>query len=234
MANSKTVPYHLYPKRDKKWTPEEEEYLRQNYGKISAHETAEHLGRSRAAVGIRVIKLGIPRVKHTVSLNLAPVDASWLASAIDAEGCLYLASERRGQSRKYHSVILISNTNLDFVQHAMDLIGAGYIERIPARPSKTSNGFCRPLYNYHLKGRVVVGAVMKAILPYMIIKRERAELLIQASEIDDSRFATKRDEAKKDWALLESLWGLTQQMGKGRGKYKPTMMNPVRWVHFGA
>jgi hypothetical protein len=174
--------------------------------------------------------LGLPSVRHSKTITLSPVDASWLAAAIDGEGCLYLGKEGRFKSIRYSSVILISNTNLDFVQHAMDLIGAGYIDHIPARPSKTSNGFCHALYTYHLHGRIVTGAVMKAILPYVIIKKDRAELLIQASEIDDSRFASRREKANRDWARLEDLWCSYKQIGKGRGRIKPSRLNVARWV----
>lgn len=222
--------YLSFANRLKKWTAEEDGYLRQSHGKIPRKEIVGHLGRSWNAVCQRVLRLGLPPVKHSKTVTLSPVDASWLAAAIDGEGCLYLSGAHRYQGRSYHGVVLISNTNREFVQHAMDLIGAGYIEYIPARPSKTSSGFCRPLYTYHLKGRVVVGAVMKAILPYMIIKRDRAELLIQASEIDDSRFASRREKAHRDWDRLEALWCMNKQMGKGRGRNKPHRVNVAKWV----
>ena len=182
---------------------------------------------------MRVFKLGLPSVRHSKTITLSPVDASWLAAAIDGEGCLYLSKDDRFQNPRYSSVILISNTNLDFVQHAMDLIGAGYIDYTPARPSKTSQGFCHAIYTYHLKGRVVVGAVMKAILPYVIIKKDRAELMIQASEIDDSRFASRREKANRDWARLEDLWCGYKQIGKGRGRVKPSHFDAIRYIYFG-
>jgi len=222
--------YLSFSNRRKKWTAEEEDYLRQSHGVTPRKEIVEHLGRSWNAVCMRVFLLHLPPVKHSKTIALSPVDASWLAAAIDGEGCLYLEKIERCQSRTYRSVILISNTNLDFVQHAMDLIGAGYIDHISARPSRTSNGFCQPLYTYHLQGRVVVGAVMKAILPYVIIKKDRAELMIQASEIGDSRFASRREKANWDWARLEDLWNSYKQIGKGRGRIKSNRLDVARWM----
>lgn len=223
--------FRSYPKCNKEWTVEEDNYLRSTYAKIPRADVAEHLGRSYCAVGIRIIKLNIPRVNHSVSINLSPVDASWLAAAIDGEGCLYLAGEYRYKRKSYHSVIMISNTNLDFVEHAKEIIGAGYIRYLPAGPSKVSNGFNRALYTYHLRGRVVVGAVMKAILPYLIIKRDRAELLIQASEIDDSRFKSRREEAKEDWSRLELLWCLSKRK-YGRGQKPVSEFDAIKRWYF--
>lgn len=41
------------------WTPEDEAFLRENHGKLSGTEMAEHLGRTPKACGVRATKLGI-------------------------------------------------------------------------------------------------------------------------------------------------------------------------------
>jgi hypothetical protein len=71
---------------------------------------------------------------------------------------------------------------------------------------------------------------MKAILPYVIIKKDRAELMIQASEIGDSRFASRREKANWDWARLEDLWNSYKQIGKGRGRIKSNRLDVARWM----
>jgi hypothetical protein len=61
---SQEVPEFRQASTRRRWTVEADQYLRDNWGKITPEEMAEHLGRSVGAVKMRVSVLGFARKRR--------------------------------------------------------------------------------------------------------------------------------------------------------------------------
>ena len=101
------------------------------------------------------------------------IDASWLACFVDGEGSLMLVRDVRPRNQggyHYSPVISASNTCLDLVEHCVELAG-GYLVRVSRLPPK------KTAYYWRLKGRAVA-RTLEAIYPYLIAKRQQADILL--------------------------------------------------------
>lgn len=56
--------------KNKRWTAEDAEYVRQNYGKVTLDAMAKHLGRSEMSVRLYVLRKKWPTGGRTVKRNL--------------------------------------------------------------------------------------------------------------------------------------------------------------------
>jgi hypothetical protein len=100
-------------------------------------------------------------------------DAAWLAGFFDGDGNLNV--ERRGGGRGWRSRVRISNCNREAVERVRELVGLGTIF---ARPLPSG----RMIYQYGVEHR---GArtMLYAIAPYVVAKRERVLLALEAEEL---------------------------------------------------
>lgn len=106
------------------------------------------------------------------------ISPQYLAGAIDADGCIgvaKMAQTIRGKSLRYDARLQLTNTNLPFLEAVQEQYG-GHIKTasrgISANPKwKTGYHLC-----WGTKGSELV---IRQILPYLIIKKERAELALE-------------------------------------------------------
>lgn len=99
------------------------------------------------------------------------VDGAWLAAAIDGEGSICIGKNK---------CILLVNTVEDFVVNAKEMCGGcGTISsREPAKKHY------KILYRWTVTGRSDLRKILTAILPYLIIKVDKAkELLLWTFEV---------------------------------------------------
>lgn len=108
---------------------------------------------------------------------LTDVEAAYLAGVLDCDGtisvfvqpsgiCPYIAisSARHGKAKQ-------------FVEHFLKIIGAGNV-RLSARAHGTWN----ETWQYRLTGLRNVYAVLKQVAPFLVLKKEQAQLLISYCE----------------------------------------------------
>lgn len=95
------------------------------------------------------------------------IEKVWLACAIDTDGWIGIAKTPYGLTPR----IRIYNTHLGFVQHAAKLIHRKI--KIDIRVTNHPNGSRKPCYRVDISGKPCV-SILKEILPYLIIKKERA------------------------------------------------------------
>lgn len=106
------------------------------------------------------------------------ISPQYLAGAIDADGCVGIAKMAqtvRGKSLRYDARLQLTNTNLPFLELVKAQYG-GHI-KIANRGANTSPKWKT---GYQLCwGTKSSEVVIRQILPYLIIKKERAELALQ-------------------------------------------------------
>ena len=138
------------------------------------------------------------KLKNIVRL-FSEVEKSWLACALDGEGCLgqYEYNEGRRIS------IQIGNTNRDFVEEFKRIIGCGSSVMCYKRPfTNPSHYGKKPMYYYQLNGSKRCAEVLIQILPYLIIKKEKANNILLEMELRPfGAFKHDIEESKKRTSL---------------------------------
>lgn len=108
--------------------------------------------------------------------SLSEVEKAWLAGTLDSEGWIEI---KRGypQSRSLRQVasfrIGVANTNLSFLWKVQNIVGAGHI--IEKKKAKAN---WRTVYNWRMSGLNNCAYLLKQLLPYLIIKTEKAKQAI--------------------------------------------------------
>lgn len=139
-------------------------------------------GRKWSAIQKRASHLKIHRYKDLDRVieyrktKLSDLEIGWLAGALDGEGSLNF-SERKDGLNKYYMHIQIANTNLAYLQKAKEIIHAGSIYSY-----NWNNGKWKIIYTYRLTNVGIVLHILEQITPYLIIKKEKAEIITKACE----------------------------------------------------
>ena len=105
------------------------------------------------------------------------IDRAWLAAVVDAEGSIIVSRIKQGPQVKrgysFRATLSISNTNEDFLQHVKQIIGTGNLCRLPEHRKNWKDKF------QYLANANTLRAILPEILPYLIIKREQAKLVLE-------------------------------------------------------
>jgi hypothetical protein len=131
------------------------------------------------------------------------IEASWLASAIDGEGSFGLYDYGKEGRRV---CIQVGNTNEDYVKEFKRIIGCGSsVLRHKFGPDHKGR---KPMYHYTLKGSCRCYWVLVQVIPYLIIKKSKAEDIVQELiEKPFGRWANATEESRKRSSdSLKSQW----------------------------
>lgn len=120
------------------------------------------------------------------SVELSPEDWSWLACAIDAEGTIGVArykAELKSDRIAYRAYVIISNTNMLFLQHVRDMLGDNGVRIFAmSKPRSPKHKICLRL---EVRSRAIE-FVLEKLKPLLILKWKQAEfaLAFQRSMMD--------------------------------------------------
>jgi len=132
----------------------------------------------------------IERMSSDVKL-LSDVERAYIACAIDCEGTISL----RKHKKSWKPYMSITNTNKKFLENIRRMCNAGKIKAKKMRVLYKADGVALVRYCYDLIFNVrEIERLLPQILPYLVIKRERAELLLKYFKL---RKEGKRDEIKE-------------------------------------
>jgi hypothetical protein len=199
------------------YTPEEDEIIRLHYPTATHAEIAQMLpDRTPTGIRVRANRLGVRKNKECWEVGF-PLDGSlighlteaekgYLAGIIDGEGCIRLARRlgKRGQ-HIYLIQVVIANTSPKLHEWLESKIpGSGYVNKkthyTDPRPSSHPAQW-KPSYRWIVSGSRFAIVFLKEIAPYLIIKREQAELLINGyvhlSESERDELFRKLHDLKK-------------------------------------
>ena len=124
---------------------------------------------------------------------------AYLAGIIDGEGTIRVnrTTHRHyvGQDYQYDAAISVGMTNRNVIEILSKYLGAKmYIERVPENRKQ--------IYRWVVSGNRIIPKILKKILPYLIVKKKQAELVLMFCEgykrgIDKVRKCRKCGEQKK-------------------------------------
>lgn len=112
----------------------------------------------------------------------SPAKLAYLAGVIDGEGCIAIRKSKRTgscKSTRYAAAVTVGNTSRVLIEQLVGTFGVGCVTY--RYPTKTK----RACYLWSLSSR---GArdVLRAVQPYLIVKREQAAVLLEFIDNFDS------------------------------------------------
>jgi hypothetical protein len=109
------------------------------------------------------------------------IDLAYLAGFVDGEGCFFIGLFGTKPNKygkiyaNYHTLLKISNTDLDIMKWIQITFGATFEERKKeTRKSKIE----RPTYNIYITGDLLTN-LTQSILPFLKIKKKHAENMLR-------------------------------------------------------
>ena len=105
--------------------------------------------------------------------NASALSLAWVAGLVDGEGCIDCRSHVPRRQRHLPR-LAVSNTYRPALERVREVLGVGAISS-QANPN-------RPLWRWEVSGAAGVGAACAALLPYLVIKREQAVVMIALCE----------------------------------------------------
>lgn len=121
----------------------------------------------------------------------------YLAGIIDGEGCLIISRSDRGNYQNYYGRIHVKNTDKRLMKWLVDYFG-GNIHTNKPKSDKHSVA-----YSWYFSGNAKSKEVfLLAIMPYLIIKREQAKVLVEFFRLSEQKCPELR---KKLYQKMHSL-----------------------------
>lgn len=114
---------------------------------------------------------------------LSESEKAWLAGFVDGEGYIGITHQTKKETSSssasdiYHPLLIITNTNkeaLEYIQR-ITAVGAVYSGKLPKNNEK-------PSYQYKISKRDDILAILGLILPYLKIKKQQGNLLVEFIE----------------------------------------------------
>lgn len=111
--------------------------------------------------------------------KLSPTQAAYLAGLIDGEGCISYRMEKDSRPidgpKRYPSLkVDITNTNEELIRWTEAIVGDGYVYHAKAYQNQNH----KTRWSITWKSNKAI-ALLGAILPYLTIKKSRAELMLE-------------------------------------------------------
>jgi len=137
-------------------------------------------------------KLGIPKRKLR---KLKQTDRAYIAGLTDGEGHMAIYPRYRQLQRHtfYIPRVSIANTSLMLLETMKEKVGGGRIYLHKTKPPKA------PCYYFMVSGVSTVLAFLSQIEPYLILKKERAKVILEYCE---RRKGIRRHLTKEELELI--------------------------------
>lgn len=130
---------------------------------------------------------------------------SYLAGLFDGEGCIHIENYMHKSPtvpypyKQYNLVLSIVNIDIRLMKYLIATFGGVYYTDKRSNPNWASRMMWRP------KGRQNKEEMILGILPYLIVKREQAEVALEYIRMDKKSNPTKREELALRCQALKSL-----------------------------
>lgn len=121
--------------------------------------------------------LALGRRKLPKTKQLSNPDAAYISGVFDGEGSIILYD--RGFGGRQQLRITISNTDKPLIDWLKATVGSGTI--ITKKWTKPEHAHYKTSYTWQIYGANAV-SILQQMLPYLIVKRERAEYAIETQK----------------------------------------------------
>ena len=107
-----------------------------------------------------------PKMPQSITIPTNKIKLAYLAGFIDADGGIYKRGNNQGKA-----IVSVFNNNRDVMDWIKKEIGGNYVNVHKERNLRNGHS---PSYQWYVTRANDVKALLSAILPYMIVKQERA------------------------------------------------------------
>ena len=115
------------------------------------------------------------RTRTKFKTNHQTWQLAYLAGIIDGEGCIYLGHIKRGEDLVWHSVMKVTNCDLDLITWLENVFG-GCTSKHGRWTSKKA--FFRPVYGWNATG-AMLDYLLPLIRPYLVIKKKQCDVMLE-------------------------------------------------------
>lgn len=113
----------------------------------------------------------------------------YLAGIIDGEGCLIISRSNRGNYMNYYGRIHVKNTDTNLIDWLMQHFGGNVHLHKPTDKVRHSVG-----YSWYFSGDAHdKEKLLLALMPYLIVKKKQAKLLIEFFRMSGEKNPAKRE-----------------------------------------
>ena len=121
--------------------------------------------------------------EHTVGFNLTDTQKAYLAGLVDGEGNIRagVLSKNPDKYNRFETELRVTNTNLDVLTWIARTTQVGVIGK-----SKKMKEYHTQCYYWTVRTRKQVQGLLTQLLPFMIIKQERARRILELIEEKES------------------------------------------------
>ena len=206
--------------KKQRWSKEELELLREVSTRDNTYkERMKYFpNRSYSSVRMQCERRGLPSPlgsdKKQFDLNLTNEESAYLAGIIDGEGTITFC--KRWNRDSYNPIVSIANTDKDLMEYLHNQIGGTltvYPHRVPPR---------RTAYKLEIWQSNVV-PILEKVLPYLIVKREQAELMLEYIESRRNRVRVSSPFIEREVEIV----GMVRNRNRGIG-FQSCVLWPVR------
>lgn len=120
-----------------------------------------------------------------IKKEYTPTQAAYMAGIMDGEGCFYIGNysgNRKNGDKHFQTVIAVSSTDNSLINWLFEVFGGGKSKYTPRQMAKN----CRKqVYRWQATSHRLLH-ICQIILPYLVIKKRQAEIMIEIrSTYDD-------------------------------------------------
>ena len=130
------------------------------------------------------------------------VSLSYLAGIVDGEGTIRIGSSKASKSNwntRYYASISLGMTNKEIIEMLVKRFGS------KVREERVANR--KVMYRWGTSGNITVPNILKQLLPYLIVKKEQAKLVIEyCSKIKTTGFRRNKKLPKQQLLWREEFY----------------------------
>lgn len=134
---------------------------------------------------------------------------AYIAGLVDGEGCLHAAVQKRLAARNvtglrvdFTKCVTVQMTDRSVIEWLAEVTGVGTVTR--HAPSKRRCG-TKPIWNWRILGAGPIVQFLRAIRPYLRVKAEQADMLIELCELQLLSTTQHRHEEEQQAQLVAML-----------------------------
>ena len=140
-----------------------------------------------------------------------------MAGILDAEGCIRIATHKRGSKTYYEPKVYLSNKSRALMQWSVLHFGGSFSRNV-------NNKAGEDWFIWYLQSFPTVVSFLKTILPYLKYKRVQAETLIEFIENRDSLSDDQKNEYVRKLKELKQHGSVTTETNSSYLKAEPAYM----------
>lgn len=175
ISGIKSMVFVVAVRRPERWSTDDITILKSlRASRSSCPEIAKRLGRTNST-----IKNKLHRLNVKLPVNLAPIDIpettkAYFAGLFDGEGCVYITTHKGGCN--YNSIMVTcANTDRRPLDIMVNIFRGGIAIEKPRKPNHKTKYTWRAYHHQAIR-------FLKTVLPYLVIKKEKALQAIQLQE----------------------------------------------------